>query len=60
MVDFVRVLDYITIIDYDVWWFSSPYIGPNSPLDDVCATPAGRDGSAVSAVDAFTAAGMQG
>ncbi|KAN0091384.1 Glycoside hydrolase superfamily [Tylopilus felleus] len=32
--DFARVLDYVAIMDYDVWDSSSPYIRPNAPLDD--------------------------
>lgn len=38
--DFARVLDYVAIMDYDVWDSSSPYIRPNAPLDDACAPPA--------------------
>lgn len=55
---FAKVLDYISIMDYDVWGSWSPNVGPNAPLDDTCAPPAYQDGSAVSAVKAWTAAGM--
>jgi chitinase len=55
---FAEVLDYIAIMDYDVWGSWSSSVGPNSPLNDTCAAPADQDGSAVSAVKAWTAAGI--
>ena len=56
--EFSKVLDMITIMDYDLP--SNPTIGagPSSPLNDSCAPGSARFGSAVSAVDAWTAAGM--
>ncbi|KAG6375579.1 glycoside hydrolase family 18 protein [Boletus reticuloceps] len=56
--DFAKVFDYIVVMDYDIWGKWSPTVGPNSPLDDTCAAPANRVGSAVSAVKAWTAAGI--
>ncbi|KAF9000580.1 chitinase [Hymenopellis radicata] len=55
---FADVLDYIAIMNYDVWSFWSPAVGPNAPLNDTCARPAYQNGSAVSAVDAWASAGM--
>ncbi|KAF8555059.1 glycoside hydrolase family 18 protein [Imleria badia] len=58
MSNFAEVLDYIAIMDYDVWGPWSLSVGPNSPLNDTCTAPANQVGSAVSAVKAWTAAGM--
>ena len=55
---FAEVLDYISIMNYDIWGSWSSFVGPNSPLNDTCASPASQEGSAVSAVKAWTAAGM--
>ncbi|KAG6375578.1 chitinase [Boletus reticuloceps] len=55
---FAEVLDYIAIMNYDVWGPWSPAVGPNAPLNDTCASPTDQDGSAVSAVKAWTAAGI--
>lgn len=56
--DFAKVLDYVTIMNYDVWGSWSSAVGPNAPLNDTCAPVADQQGSAVSAVEAWTAAGM--
>ena len=56
---FAAVLDYIEIMNYDVWGDFSPTVGPNSPLDDACAAEEDREGSAVSAVWAWRNAGFQ-
>ncbi|KAJ6616460.1 glycoside hydrolase family 18 protein [Mycena sp. CBHHK59/15] len=53
---FAAVLDRIALMVYDVWGSWSPTVGPNAPLDDSCAAAADQDGSAVSAVNAWTAA----
>ncbi|KAG9316850.1 glycoside hydrolase family 18 protein [Chiua virens] len=55
---FADVLDYIAIMNYDVWGSWSSFVGPNAPLNDTCAASANQEGSAVSAVKAWTAAGM--
>lgn len=55
---FASVLDYIEIMDYDVWGSWSKYVGPNAPLNDSCAQSRYQMGSAVSAVKAWTAAGF--
>ncbi|KAF8444895.1 glycoside hydrolase family 18 protein [Boletus edulis BED1] len=55
---FAEVLDYIAIMNYDVWGSWSPAVGPNAPLNDTCASPTDQDGSAVSAVKAWSAAGI--
>jgi len=51
---FASVLNYIEIMNYDVWGSWSSAVGPNSPLADSCSTM--QDGSATSAVQAWTAA----
>ncbi|EPS97397.1 hypothetical protein FOMPIDRAFT_127036 [Fomitopsis schrenkii] len=56
---FASVLDYIEIMVYDVWTASSASVGPNSPLYDSCASAEDRQGSAASAVSAWTVAGFQ-
>ncbi|KAJ3841144.1 glycoside hydrolase family 18 protein [Lentinula raphanica] len=53
---FAKVLDHISIMNYDIWGSWSPTVGPNAPLNDSCAPV--QDGSAVSAVNAWTAAGF--
>jgi chitinase len=57
---FAKVLDYIAIMDYDVWgrWTRPALVGPNAPLDDACDNQHARQGSAASAVAAWTAAGF--
>ncbi|KAI0344492.1 chitinase [Trametopsis cervina] len=55
---FAKVLDYVAIMNYDIWGPWSPTVGPNAPLNDTCAEPAQQQGSAVSAVKAWTTAGM--
>ncbi|EPQ53629.1 glycoside hydrolase family 18 protein [Gloeophyllum trabeum ATCC 11539] len=55
---FASVLDYIEIMNYDIWGSWSTGVGPNAPLDDSCAPPADQQGSATSAVKAWTAAKM--
>jgi chitinase len=58
MSGFAEVLDYIEVMDYDVWGSWSSGVGPNSPLNDTCAPSADQQGSAVSAVASWTKAGM--
>lgn len=55
---FAQIFDYITLMNFDVWGPWSGHVGPNAPLNDTCALPENRQGSAVSAVKAWTAAGM--
>ncbi|KAG1737910.1 glycoside hydrolase family 18 protein [Suillus paluster] len=55
---FAKVFDYITIMNYDVWGSWSSGVGPNAPLNDTCASSANQQGSAVSAVKAWTEAGI--
>ena len=55
---FAKVLDWIAIMNYDVWGSWSTAVGPNAPLNDTCASPANQQGSAVSGVAAWSAAGM--
>ncbi|KAG0696955.1 glycoside hydrolase family 18 protein [Suillus ampliporus] len=56
--EFAKVLDYVAVMNYDVWGSWSSTVGPNAPLNDTCALPANQQGSAVSAVEAWTDAGM--
>ena len=56
--DFANVLDFIEILNYDVWGSWSPTVGPNSPLNDSCVATQNQAGSAVSAVRKWHAAGM--
>lgn len=55
---FAKVLDYIAIMNYDVYGSWSTAVGPNAPLDDSCAPSGQQQGSATSAVKAWTAAGF--
>ncbi|KAI0305234.1 chitinase [Multifurca ochricompacta] len=54
--EFAKVLDYIEVMNYDVWGSWSASVGPNAPLDDSCASS--PEGSAKSAVKAWTSAGF--
>ncbi|KAI0053163.1 glycoside hydrolase family 18 protein [Auriscalpium vulgare] len=53
---FASVLDYIEVMNYDIWGSWSNTVGPNAPLDDSCAPT--QAGSAMSAVKAWTGAGF--
>lgn len=55
---FSEVLDYIVIMNYDIKSTPLTGAGPNSPLDDNCASLKCQYGSAQSAVTAWTGAGM--
>ncbi|KAI0253573.1 glycoside hydrolase family 18 protein [Lactifluus subvellereus] len=54
--EFAKVLDYIEVMNYDVWGPWSPSVGPNGALDDSCAPS--HVGSAMSAVKAWSSAGF--
>ena len=55
--EFAKVLDYVAIMNYDVWGLSDGIVGPNSPLNETCGSKPSH-GSAVSAVQTWTKAGM--
>ncbi|EJD03469.1 chitinase [Fomitiporia mediterranea MF3/22] len=55
---FANVLDFIEIMNYDVFGNWSATAGPNSPLNDTCTSAEHQQGCAVSAVSSWTAAGM--
>ncbi|KAF9567358.1 chitinase [Agrocybe pediades] len=55
---FAKVLDYIGIMNYDIWGPWSPAVGPNAPLNDTCAAPENQAASAVSAVRVWHKAGI--
>src|SRR5947208_3044218 len=45
-------------MNYDIWGSWDTTVGPNAPLNDSCAAPLNQQGSAVSAVKAWTTAGF--
>ncbi len=55
---FADYLDYVAIMNYDIWGPWSASVGPNAPLNDSCTRLEHQMGSAVSAVSAWTAAGF--
>ncbi|KAF9481870.1 glycoside hydrolase family 18 protein [Pholiota conissans] len=55
---FSKVLDWIAIMNYDIWGPWSPTVGPNAPLNDTCASSQNQAGSAVSAVRQWNKAGI--
>lgn len=55
---FAKELDFIEVMNYDVWGAWDTTVGPNAPLADACAPSADQQGSAMSAVAAWTAAGF--
>lgn len=55
---FNEVLDFITIMNYDIFSNSSIGAGSSSPLDDSCAPVGARFGSAMSGMAAWTSAGI--
>ncbi|KZT26865.1 glycoside hydrolase family 18 protein [Neolentinus lepideus HHB14362 ss-1] len=54
---FASVLDWILIMNYDVWG-SDSNPGPNAPLSNACGNSTQPDANADSAITAWTAAGM--
>lgn len=57
---FAKYLDYIELMNYDIWGPWMPSAGPNSPLNDTCVVdPTDHQiGAAVSAVAGWNAAGF--
>jgi chitinase len=55
---FAKVLDFIELMDYDIWGPWSAKVGPNAPLNDTCATTKNQAGSAVFTVQKWHAAGF--
>ncbi|KAF7782236.1 CAZyme family GH18 [Agaricus bisporus var. burnettii] len=55
---FSQVLDHITIMNYDTKSTPTTGAGPNAPLEDSCAPSASQSGSARSALNSWTAAGI--
>jgi chitinase len=55
---FADVLDHIAIMNYDIWGAWESTVGPNAPLDDTCADASNQRGSAVTAVKAWSSAGI--
>lgn len=55
---FGKYLDYLMIMDYDIWgaWASPAIVGPNAPLDDACASKEHQMGSATAAIENWTSA----
>lgn len=55
---FADALDYVELMNYDIFGGWSSVVGPNAPLNDTCAPGADQQGSAVSAIAAWTSAGF--
>ncbi|CAE6516552.1 unnamed protein product [Rhizoctonia solani] len=55
--EFAKVLDWILIMNYDIWGASSTP-GPNAPLRDGCHNSTQPDASASASIAAWTAAGF--
>jgi chitinase len=55
---FARVLDWVAIMNYDEFGQWSASAGPNAALKDECAPADAQQGSAASAVRAWTASGI--
>ncbi|KAJ7638963.1 glycoside hydrolase [Roridomyces roridus] len=54
---FAKVLDWITLMNYDAWGSSSTP-GPNAPLNDGCKNSTQPDANAVAGYNAWSKAGM--
>ena len=55
---FAKLLDFIEIMNYDIWGPWSATVGPNAPLNDTCASTPNQAGSAVFAVTKWHATGF--
>ncbi|KAF7332372.1 Nuclear elongation and deformation protein 1 [Mycena kentingensis (nom. inval.)] len=55
---FSNVLDYVAVMNYDVFGSWSDAVGANAPLNDTCAPKAYRAGSAINFVSAWVDAGF--
>ncbi|PIL37075.1 hypothetical protein GSI_00767 [Ganoderma sinense ZZ0214-1] len=55
--DFARVLDWVLLMNYDIWGSSSEP-GPNAPLSDACSNSSQPNANALAALRAWTAAGF--
>jgi len=53
---FASLLDYISVMNYDLYGAWSSTAGPNSAINDTCAPAADQQGSAVSGINAWTKA----
>ncbi|ESK89643.1 glycoside hydrolase family 18 protein [Moniliophthora roreri MCA 2997] len=53
-----NALDHVVIMNYDVWGPWSDFVGPNSPLEESCAPKQYQQGSAQSALENWTKAGV--
>ncbi|KAI0769395.1 chitinase [Trametes elegans] len=56
--EYAKLLDWVAIMNYDIWGSWSAGVGPNAPLNDTCADKPNQQGSGVSAVAAWQAAGF--
>lgn len=56
--EFAKLLDWVMVMNYDVWGSSSTTPGPNAPLSDGCGTSAQPLANAYAAVSSWTTAGM--
>ncbi|RPD67257.1 glycoside hydrolase [Lentinus tigrinus ALCF2SS1-7] len=55
--EFARVLDWVLLMNYDTWGSSSDP-GPNAPLSNACGNSTQGSANALSALQAWTAAGF--
>jgi chitinase len=55
---FSSILDYILLMNYDVWGESSSQPGPNAPLSDACGNSTQPDESVQGGVNAWARAGF--
>lgn len=56
--EFAKLLDWVMIMNYDIWGSSSTTPGPNAPLSDGCGNSAQPLANAYAAVSSWTTAGM--
>ncbi|KAK0206361.1 hypothetical protein DFS33DRAFT_1272855 [Desarmillaria ectypa] len=56
--DFAQALDWILLMNYDVW-SASPNPGPNAPLSDRCGNSTQPNANAQAAMNAWAAAGFK-
>lgn len=56
--EYAQVLDYISMMNYDLFGEWTPTVGPNAPMNDSCAPPGDQEGSAVSGINNWVNAGF--
>lgn len=57
--DFAKYLDWVEVMNYDIWGPWTPTAGPNAPINDTCYSDSDHQiGSATSGIAAWIAAGF--